>query len=138
MLPNCAPAAISTGLPVKPPATESPSQRVHSTEAAAVFPKQKLKIIPIPREEALTGSVISLAFTAFLLNSKVGPTTGRNSRAYSFRYYKINNFRHYILPLPKYKAINQPRIVKIFASLILIGSILLSNKPITKAIMQPM
>ena len=51
MLPNCALAVISAGLPVKPPATESPSQRVQSTETAAVFPKQKLKIIPIPCEE---------------------------------------------------------------------------------------
>lgn len=72
-LPNCAPSAINPGLVVTPPATERLSRRAHFTETAPAFPKQKLKTIPIPRDDALTGSVISVTFLAFLVNSIAGP-----------------------------------------------------------------
>ena len=62
-----------------PPSTEHPSQRMHSAETAPALPKQELNTSPIPRVEALTGSVIFDPFWTFLIKDRLDPIPGPNS-----------------------------------------------------------
>lgn len=52
---------------------------MHSAETAPALPKQKLNTSPIPRAEALTGSVSFVSFSAFLVKDRLDPIPGANS-----------------------------------------------------------